>query len=313
MTITKILGFVIFLTTGTGFFSACSFSPSGTSGTVKSSRYLPPKVIGSIADPEIDESSGLIASKCQPDVFWTHNDSGDDAFIYAMNKSGVKLGTWIVPGAQNIDWEDIAGYKDAAGKCFIYIGEIGDNQAKRAEHAIYRVREPRVTAQDANASRHRPSQADETEIMRFTYPDGNHDAETLLVDPKTAEIYVMTKRSSGPAGVYRLGAKFDSDQTVKAKKVADVSLPAIPSGFVTGGDISPDGRRVIISDYSAGYEFTLPEGAASFDEIWKQQPEVVDLGRRRVGESACYSPDGDTIYASSEGKGAPIYEIQSRR
>ncbi|MEP6947367.1 MAG: hypothetical protein ABJA02_15725 [Acidobacteriota bacterium] len=311
-TITKIWRFVIFLLAAAGIFSACSFGPSGNTGTTKNASYLPPKIVGTIADPEIVESSGLTASKCQPDVFWTHNDSGDDAFIYAMNRSGAKLGTWAVPGANNIDWEDISGFKDAAGKCFIYIGEIGDNDAKRSEHAIYRVREPRVTAADAESVRSKPSQSETAEVLRFTYPDGGHDAETLLVDPKTAEIYVMTKRSNGPAGVYRLGTKFDSNQIVTAEKIAEVSMPAVPNGFVTGGDISPDGRRVIIADYSAGYEFTLPEGAANFDEIWKQQPEVVDLGRRKVGESACYSPDGNAIYASSEGKSAPIFEIERR-
>ena len=312
MTITKFLEIVIFFAAFVAVAASCSSSAERRVADTAQSHYFPSEVVGNINDAEIDESSGLIASKCQPNVFWTHNDSGDDAFIYALDRTGKKLGTWAVTDARNIDWEDIAGYKDRVGKCFIYIGEIGDNDAKRAEHTIYRVAEPRVSPDDASTSRERPSRTDAAQALKFTYPDGSHDAETLLVEPRTAEIYVVTKRKSGPAGVYKLGDTFDSDKAATAEKVADVSMPAVPNGFVTGGDVSPDGRRVIISDYAAGYEFVLPEGAANFDEIWKQQPEIVDLGKRRVGESACYSPDGNTIYASSEGKHPPIFEIRRR-
>jgi hypothetical protein len=312
-TITKIFAFVIFFTLFGAIFSGCSFAPSGNPATSKSSRYDSPRIVGSIADPEIDESSGLAASKCQPNVFWTHNDSGDDAFVYAISITGNKLGTWHVPGARNIDWEDIAGFKDRDGKCYIYIGEIGDNQSKRTEHAVLRVPEPRVTPDDGWSTRKQPLQSGQAEVMRFRYPDGNHDAETLMVHPKTADIYVVTKRVSGPAGVYRLRPDFGKDTVVTAEKIADVSMPAIPNGFVTGGDISPDGRRLIICDYSAGYEFSLPERSTEFDDIWKQEPESIDLGKRRVGEAVGYSPDGNSLFATSEGKDSPVIEIDRHR
>jgi hypothetical protein len=311
-TITKIFAFVIFASVTAWIFSGCRNVSSTTPPVRKSTSYSPPRPTGTIEDAVIDESSGLIASQCQPDVFWTHNDSGDDAFIYSFKKTGARLGTWRVEGAKNIDWEDIAGLKDSSGKCFIYIGEIGDNQTRHAEHVIYRIPEPRVTSDDAGTTKSHPSRTEPAEVLKFRYPDGNHDAETLLVQPNTGEIYVLSKRLSGPAGVYRLHPAFGAETVAVAEKVADVAMPAIPSGFITGGDVSPDGKRVIISDYSAGYEFTLPDGVADFDEIWKVEPEVVDIGKRRQGESVCYSPDGNAIYASSEGRGAPIYEILRR-
>lgn len=309
MTITKFLSFVILSAACGAVLPACSVTRSRDVRKDVSSHYFPPKQVGTIADPKIDESSGLIASKCQPNVFWTHNDSGDAAVIYAFDKSGAKLGTWSVQGARNIDWEDIAGYKDASGKCLIYIGEIGDNDGDIPEHTIYRVPEPLVGSPVQDPGQ-RP-ETDRAEALTFSYPDGKPDAETLLVDPASARIYVMTKRKSGPAKVYRIENSFGLDRALIAEKVADVSMPAVPTGFVTGGDVSPDGRRVIISDYSAGYEFTLPDGDPNFEDIWKQRPEVVDLGKRRGGESVCYSPDGRSIYASSEGKRAPIYEINA--
>ena len=220
------------------------------------SHFGPPVVIGTIKSTDITESSGIAASRCQNGVLWTHNDSGDDAFIFAINFKGDNLGTWKIPNAQNIDWEDIAAYKDKSGKCFLYIGEIGDNKAKREEHAIYRVAEPIITPAGYNSTRQSPLAAENASVIRFSYPERNSDAETLMVDPKSGDIYVVTKHISGPAGVFRLKPVFDRGDLVKAEKVAELSVPSIPNGFLTGGDISPDGRHVIICDYTQAYEYT---------------------------------------------------------
>ena len=110
-TIPKFFGFVISFSVICLIFSGCApvFSSKtenvgNASGNV-SPNYDKPKVVGRLDSAEIKESSGLAASKCQPDVFWTHNDSGDDAFIFAVNKKGEKLGTWKVAGAKANDWE----------------------------------------------------------------------------------------------------------------------------------------------------------------------------------------------------------------
>lgn len=313
-TITKFSVFVIFaafLSTGTG---ACHNSvigggePPSVDGT--KSPYDGPKVIGKIESDEITESSGIAASRCQQGVIWTHNDSGDGAFIYAVNAGGRHLGTWQIPNARNIDWEDIAGFKDGEGKCYLYIGEIGNNNNERAEHKIYRVAEPAVHASDSNSTRKEPIQTEPAEILTFSYPDARQDAETLMVHPKNGEIYVLTKHRSGPSAVYKLKPVFDTSVVVKAEKVSDITVPAIPNGLLTGGDIAPDGSHVILCDYFAGYELVLPDGASNFDEIWKQKPTVVELGDRKQGEAVSYAADGLSILATSEGKSPPLIEAK---
>src|SRR5258707_8791364 len=114
-TIAKFWGFVIFLAAACAFFSACAFVASKTDQPTSNPHYGPPTVTGNIKSKDITESSGLAASRCQNDVLWTHNDSGDDAFVFAINAAGDSLGTWKVPNAKNIDWEDIAAYKDKSG------------------------------------------------------------------------------------------------------------------------------------------------------------------------------------------------------
>ena len=270
------------------------------------------EIIAHISSKEINESSGLAVSQCQKDVFWTHNDSGDGPFIYAFNSKGGPLGTFRVPNAENIDWEDIATIKTAAGECFLYIGEIGDNERKRDVHEIYRIAEPTVSAATELSSRKESVFTVEAEKLRFRYPDERHNSEALLVEPKTQNIFVVSKQFDGPAEVYLVTASFGQPEPQTAAKIAEISLPAVPNGLVTGGDISPDGQHVVLCDYYAGYEFVLPPNV-SFNEIWKQKPAAFDLGPRDVGESVAFGNDPDAIYATTEHVNAPLIRVSRKR
>lgn len=317
-TIPKKFGFVISIALISLIFSSCSSVFSGEtenanlSNANASRNYEKPKVIASIESPEIKESSGLAASKCQPDVFWTHNDSDDDAFLYAVNGKGEKLGTWRVAGAKNFDWEDIAEIKTASGECVLYIGDIGNNTRSRDEFTIYRVREPQISPADKSSSKRKPVMTETAQAIRFEYPDMRRDAETLMVHPQTGDLYILSKRLSGASAVYKLKSDFDPAKTNKLEKITDFSVPAIPNGFLTGGDIAPDGKRVVICDYFNGYELILPEKAKNFDEIWTQAPQTIELGAREQGESIAYSADGNAILAGSENKKSPLIEVRRK-
>jgi hypothetical protein len=268
------------------------------------------EVISRIASKEINESSGLAVSKCQPDVFWKHNDSGDGPFIYAINSKGESLGTFRIPNVKNTDWEDMSAVKDANGECFLYIGEIGDNDRKRDVHEIYLLREPTVLNKVSLSTRDAPEITDQAETIHFRYPDTRHNAEALLVEPMTQKIYVVTKQFSGPASVYVLLPDFGNTGVQVAVKTGEVSLPASPVGLVTGGSISPDGKHLVLCDYYAGYEFILPTEANEFEEIWKQQPVAFDLGPRKVGESVAFGDDSNSIFATTEGLNAPLIRVR---
>ena len=311
-TITKFWVFVILAAVFTITNTACTFEQS-PNFQANASSYGAVSIIGTVADDAITESSGVVASRCNPDILWTHNDSGDDAFIFAMHMNGAKAGTWKLPNAQNFDWEDIATTKDKDGKCYLYIGEIGDNSRKRESYAIYRNREPDVSSGDASSSKSVPRTIEAPETLRFTYPDGGHNAETLMVHPTTGDIYIVTKRVSGPSTVYKLKGDFRGDAAATAEKVSDISFPAIPNGFVTGGDISPDGTRVAICDYSAVYELVLLTASAKFDTIWSSPIETIDVGSRAVGEAIAYTPDGKSLILTSEGKYKPILVVTRKQ
>ncbi len=134
----------------------------------------------------------------------------------------------------------------------------------------------------------------------------------MLVQPQTGDIYVLSKSLSQSSAVYKLAANYDTKRINTLKKIADYTVPALPGGFLTGGDISPDGKRVVICDYFNGYEITLPKDAKNFDQIWTQKPDIVDLGAREQGEGVCYTADGNSIFATSEKKNSPLFEVKRR-
>jgi hypothetical protein len=315
-TINKFAAFVILAAAGVFGTTGCSLlSPGGqaqTPPTEERAPYNEPKVVGKLESEEIKESSGLTASKCQPDVFWTHNDSGDEALVYAMDSKGGHRGTWKVTGAENDDWEDIASHKDSSGKCFLYIGEIGNNARTRAAQSVYRVAEPVIAEDDASSSRKNSKATVQSEKLSFNFPDSPHDAETLMVHPATGDIYVVSKVLTGPAGVYKIKPQFGSGDVQKAEKIGDLSVPAVPNGLLTSGDISPDGKRVVVCDYFAAYELALPAGTKNFDDVWKQKPLKFETGKREIGEAIAYAADGDSVFLTSEKKRSPVIEIKRR-
>ena len=277
----------------------------------KAGQYGPPNVIGTINNPSINESSGLVASRTTPGVYWTHNDSGDGPFIYALGEKGESLGVWRVTGAQAVDWEDISiGPGTQAGKSYLYIGDIGDNSSSRKEIVIYRVLEPKPGPADRNSSKVKPRVTENAESIRLRYPDGSHDAEALLVDPKTGNLYIVTKVALQNAKVYEAVSPFDSSKVVTMKSLGELKVPSLFGGIITGGSVSPDGERVALCDYFQAYEAMLPTNNSNLEEIWKQPFVSFNFGKRKQGESIAYRLDGRALTGTSEGRNASIVEVE---
>jgi len=272
--------------------------------------YGPPTTITTIKERSISESSGLAASRSTPGAYWTHNDSGDGPFIYAFDTRGDSLGIFRVTGAQAVDWEDMAaGPGPDARKSYLYLGDIGDNNEARNEVVVYRVPEPALNAATRNLTKARPGSTEPAEAIRLRYPDGKHDAEALLVHPTTGNIYIVNKVPIANPVVYEATAPFTAGKLVTMKRLGEIHVPSIFGGVVTGGSISPDGRRVALCDYFQGYEIVLPAGSRDFNDIWKQKMMGFDLGKRKQGESITYRLDGKAFLATSEGKQSPLIQV----
>ena len=289
------------------FFAAISVS--GFAG-IQKGTYGPPTTITTIKDKSISESSGLVASRSNPGAYWTHNDSGDEPLIYAFDTRGESLGTFRVTRAQAHDWEDIAaGPGPQPNKSYLYIGDTGDNDGMRPEVIVYRVAEPALSPATRSFTKKRPGSTEPAEAIRLKYPDGKHDAEALLVHPRTGNIYIVMKVMLASPGVYEAVAPFTAGQSITMRRIGELRVPSLFGGVITGGSISPDARRVALCDYFQGYELVLPAGTSNFDEIWKQKLIGFDLGKRKQGESITYRLDSKAVLATSEGKQSPLIQV----
>lgn len=275
------------------------------------SNYGPPSQLAELKDKAIKESSGLAASRTVPGVYWTHNDSGDSPFIYAFDSRGNSKGAWRVAGATAHDWEDIAaGPGPTRGTNYLYIGDIGDNRERRAEVVVYRVPEPDI--RKGNSTKSKTAQTDQSEAIRLRYPDGSHDAEALLLHPSTGSLYIVTKIPFANPGIYEAKAPLTPKRTITLTRVGTLEVPSLLGGIITGGAISPDGRRVAFCDYIQGYEVVLEKGNASFNTIWTQTLTPVNLGKRSQGEAITYRLDGKALLMTSEGSPMPLMQVVRR-
>ena len=271
--------------------------------------YRLARVVGSIHNTNVKESSGLIASRSTPGAYWTHNDSGDGPFIYAMNDEGQPLGTWRVTGAEADDWEDISiGPGPEPGKSYLYIGDIGDNDLVRKEITIYRVLEPRPDASFSESTKKNPEITEPAEKITLRYPGQKHDAEALLVHPQTGAVYIVTKEAMGNPLVYEAAAPLSTSEPITLKSLGELKIRSLFGGIITGGSISPDGKHVALCDYFQAYELSLPADTQNFDDIWKQRLVSFNFGKREQGESITYRLDGQAVLGTSEGKRAQAIE-----
>lgn len=236
----------------------------------------------------LDESSGLAASRGR-DVLWTHNDSGNDAVVYAIGAAGGLRQRVAVAGAVNRDWEDIALAPCDAGDC-LYIADIGDNRERRDDIAIYRVPEP-AAGDTATAP---------AERLPIRYPEGAQDAEALFVPP-SGELFVVTKGRSAAPALYRYPPPLRPDETVVLARVQALGdeAPALPSQ-ITGAAAAPDGAVIALRTYVDLRLHRLEDG-----RLAASAPMRVNLTplAEPQGEAVELLADGTVVLTSEAGSG----------
>jgi hypothetical protein len=256
----------------------------------------PAEETGKLVSPAAIEISGVVASLAHDGVYYVHNDSGDTARFFAIDVKGAALATFTVTGAQAVDWEDIARGPCPSGTC-IFLGDIGDNSSTRSGYAVYRVAEP-TTIADASLA---------AETLAFTYPDGPHNAETLLADPVTGGLFVVTK-TVGVSSVYAFPLPLTPGQSVVLTKAGDLSLPIMPA-LITGGDVHPNGRGVLIRTYSDVWLFPQAAGMSVVDAL-VGTPCAEPAPSDSQGEAIGWLPSGAGYVTTSEDLNAPIHRVK---
>ncbi|MEU3184532.1 WD40 repeat domain-containing protein [Streptomyces sp. NPDC006923] len=236
-----------------------------------------------IEDPRITESSGLAASRAHPGVYWTHNDSDDGPYIYAVDsRTGRTVATITLRGIGDPrDVEAISIGPDGA----VYVGDIGDNLGGSWDHVwIYRFPEPK-RLRNATVS-----------ATQFTvrYADGPRDAEAMMVDPGTGRVYIASKNENG-GGLYEGPARLSSSGTNTFRRIAEVP-------WVTDGAFSPDGKELLLRSYFSARAYAWRNGRLGADH-------PVRAPFQGQAESVTYTADGKAVMFGSEGAESGVVRV----
>jgi hypothetical protein len=241
------------------------------------------EVVCQFSTKALPEISGLAMSATHRNVLWATNDSGNGAYLYALDARNCKIRAKLrLLDTPARDHEALAVGRDASGRSVIWIGDIGDNILDLGGWPylrIHKVYEPQ-TLKDASVP---------VTTYRFKYPDGAHDAEALLAAPRAEKLWVVTKDRAG-GGIYELPRPLSPSQTpMKAKKIGTARA------LITDGAMAPNGRRYVLRDYLSA-------------EVFAGQPTGTPKARfalplQTQGESITWSADGRSLYVASEGSG----------
>ncbi|MBI9017087.1 MAG: hypothetical protein JEZ07_07500 [Phycisphaerae bacterium] len=275
------------------------------------------QITGYIKSKKLDEASGLVASRIHKNVLYSHNDSGDVARIFALKTDGMILAQYLLKDVKVRDVEEIAiGPGPVKGINYIFLADIGDNNAVHDNISVYRFPEPNVPSEpDESADARAKKQVDKLHLiekfdtLKFIFPDGKRDAETMFVDPLNKDIWIVSKRE-------KKSRVYVSRYPQLIKEINKLEfITELPFNFATAGDINSDGSIVLIKNYVLLARYDRQQGK-SLDQAFKADPQYISIMPEPQGESVCFSADGKYYYTISEfiekfhkKTGVPVYRF----
>lgn len=249
--------------------------------------FSPPRPLAELKERKLSEVSGLAASAAHPGMLWTHNDSGNPPVVYLVDEHLKIVLSCRLEGATNRDWEDIAvGPGPKKGQSYVYVADIGDNNASHGLKYIYRFEEPALSPQKHELT------ISTFDTIVFRLEDGKKDTEAIMLDPANGNLYVISKREQ-PVHVYELTYPFATRDTVTAKSVMSLPLTQIVSA-----GISPDGKQIVMKNYDHIYYWDRHD--EPLVDVLRRKPEALIYREEPQGEAIAFNRNGTGLYTLSE-------------
>lgn len=266
---------------------------------------------GLMLDAQLDEISGLAASRQHADTLWMINDGGNPAAMYAVSRRGSKLATLQIAGVENTDWEDLAAF-DMDGRHYLLIADTGDNGGLRHSLQLHIVEEP-TTLADATVE---PAWS-----IAFRWPDGPRDCEAVAVDAVHGRILLISKKRQPPQlfdlplrpadkgmQVARpLGTLAGVPEASAEEHEANPRLARIRSQ-VTAADIAPDGHAIAVLTYRDVLVYRR-RGDEPWQQTLSRPPRVHALPWLPQAEALGWTADSQGLYATGEISPAPLFYL----
>ena len=312
------LGTLVALVAAAILLTAAPAPAAQTTTTVCERFAAAPDQTAVLTDPVLNEVSGIAASRAQPPLLWVHDDSGGAPALYAIRPDGSLASTYTIEGATNTDWEDIAvGPGPERNTSYLFVGDIGQNGGARDAVTVYRVAEPPVPFV---ASGTLPGAA----VISLRYPDHPVDAESMFVDPRTGDLFIIDKEYlSGVGHVFRAPKRALVDGAdVTMTEVGSFTAPRddaaapsavtrFPGTIITGADISPDGSTILVRTYRRVLAFSRP-AHGTVSAAFRRPPCIASQIDEPQGEAIGFAANGASYFTISEGVGAAVHRFTVR-
>ena len=245
--------------------------------------------IAEVTNLDLNKVSGMAASKKNEGFIWVNNEHGDMARIFLLDTMGNIARYFYLKHARNVDWEDMAvGPGPISDESYLYIGDIGSidkNHPPRQTIDIYRFKEPSLNDADSLIT--------EYDKIVMQYPDTTHDAETLMIDPLSKNIYIITNKESN-VGVYEAPNLIRYNQNIKLSY-----LGKLPFEMITAGDISPSGNEILLKNYLAIFYWKRQPNQTIFQTL-VQEHQLIRYAREPLGKALTWKKDGNGFYTLSK-------------
>jgi hypothetical protein len=236
-----------------------------------------------MASGVLEEASGIADSRLNAGMLWVQEDSGNPPELSLLSHQGQLVKTIPVKGALNTDWEDLAlaAGPDPALR-YLYIADIGDNDQKRDRINILRAPETAASASEILV-----------ETFPVRYEDGAHDAEAIIVEPGSLDVYIITKRDAR-SGVYVVKYPYSTSTVNIATKAGE-----LPYSGVVSAAILSDGTGVAVKDYLTIRYYTRLPGE-KISTVLAKSFITLPYQLEQQGEAICFSNDGKYYFTLSE-------------
>jgi hypothetical protein len=276
--------------------------------------YARPVTVANLDTDGLLEVSGLAASRRDPTLLWTHQDSGDGPFLYALGVDGrvrARVRLQAPDGAEISarDWEDIAAAPcpDGVGGC-LWVGDVGNNTFDRDDLEVLVLPEPELPA--AAEVEGETAEIDAVVAWRFpiVYPDEPIDSEALLVAPTGDAFWLVEKTDDEIARLYGHPGPLEDRAAAVLEEVTAFPSPGFPvphGRMLTAADLHPSGTRLVLRAYTGTWEYRLAgggDGPIDLGQLATLTPLLVAAGPldEGQGEAVCYDAEGTGVWTLSE-------------
>lgn len=260
------------------FFAACDKEDTQQAPSLGSELYFDTIPISRPLVPMILETSGIADSKLQPGNLWGHEDSGTPTQLFLLGHDGQVKSKVLLKGTHNRDWEEMA-----ISGTDLFVGDIGDNRQIYPSYTIYQFAEPQAGEEVV----------ENIKSIRFTYPDGSHDAEAFFIEPATKDLYIITKRDQ-PSRLYKLRAPYSYTEMNVLSYVGE-----LPYTGIVAASMAADGKELILKTYTSLYYYKIPSGIALSSALLKEGT-ALPYQLEPQGEAVAFAHDGSGFYTLSE-------------